>query len=187
MTSMNGLGGLMHDPDEASAQIDAWAAGFQRKAERYQAAQERTEELRLSATNSDRSVKVTVRADGSVTDLELGERVRNMPLEELSAQILSTMRRAQSQIADTVADVMTEEVGDEDPETRSMLVDNLRSRFPEVDDEDEVVDDAEDNLVVEGDAVEEEEPPPAPPQRPQPGGRRRGPDPDEEDDEIRPW
>ncbi|WP_236795141.1 YbaB/EbfC family nucleoid-associated protein [Amycolatopsis sp. GM8] len=139
MTSANGLGGLMHDPDQAAAQIDAWAEGFAQKAERYRAAQERTEEIRLTAGNKDGSVRVTVRADGSVTDLDLAGRARSMPLEELSAQILTTMRKAQSGIAERVAEVMTDEIGDEDPQTQSLMVDNLRSRFPnpEADEDDE--------------------------------------------------
>lgn len=194
MTAANGLGDLMRDPDEAEARLDEWAAGFQRKAERYQAAQERTEDLRLSATNSDGSVKVTVRADGSVTDLDLSGRARSMELDELSSQILNTMRRAQSRIAESVSEVMTEEVGEEDPETRSMLIDNLRQRFPQVDDEEEDADTggSGDALVVEGEPEEESPAPPAPPspQRPAAGGRRRPPAPEDdedEEDEIRPW
>lgn len=193
MTAANGLGDLMRDPDEAEARLDEWAAGFQRKAERYQAAQERTEDLRLSATNSDGSVKVTVRADGSVTDLDLSGRARSMELDELSSQILNTMRRAQSRIAESVSEVMTEEVGEEDPETRSMLIDNLRQRFPEVDDEEDAdAGGSGDALVVEGESEEESPAPPAPPspQRPATGGRRRPPAPEDdedEEDEIRPW
>ncbi|GAB2959683.1 YbaB/EbfC family nucleoid-associated protein [Amycolatopsis acidiphila] len=167
MTAPNGLGGLMRDPDEAARQIDAWAEGFAQKAERYRAAQERTEEIRLSSSNTDGSVRVTVRADGSVTDLNLSGRARSMPLEELSAQILTTMRRAQSGIAERVSEVMTEEVGDEDPETRSLLVDNLRSRFPSLD------------------ADEDEEPadePPDEPQRPASSGNAEN-----DDEDNNPW
>ncbi|MGI6873024.1 MULTISPECIES: YbaB/EbfC family nucleoid-associated protein [Amycolatopsis] len=133
MTSANGLGDLMRDPDEAAARMNAWAQGLAEKAERYRAAQARTEEIRLTSANTDGSVRVTVRADGSVTDLDLSGRARTMPLDELSAQILATMRRAQAGIAARVAEVMQEEVGDEDPQTRSLLVDNLRSRFPDPD------------------------------------------------------
>ena len=124
----------MRDPDQAAASMQAWADGLAAKAERYRAAQERTEEIRLSSANTDGSVRVTVRADGSVTDLELSGRARTMPLDELSAQILTTMRRAQAGIAGQVAEVLTEEIGDdEDPQTRSLMLDNLRTRFPDPD------------------------------------------------------
>jgi DNA-binding protein YbaB len=139
MSSPNGIGGgLMRDPEQAIANIDAWAQGLAEKATRYQAAHERTEEIRLTAATSDGSVRVTVRADGSVTGLELAGSARTMPLEELSAQILATMRRAQAKIADQVATVLTEEIGAEDPQTRTAMVSELRSRFPDPDvDEDE--------------------------------------------------
>ncbi|HET6504534.1 MAG TPA: YbaB/EbfC family nucleoid-associated protein [Amycolatopsis sp.] len=127
----------MPNPDQAAADIDAWAQGLVAKADRYRAAQERTEQLRLTAASRDGSVRVTVRADGSVDGLELSGRARSMPLDELSALIMRTMRQAQGGIADRVSDVMAEEIGDEDPQTRSMMVDNLRTRFPNPEAEEE--------------------------------------------------
>ncbi|MEC3980722.1 YbaB/EbfC family nucleoid-associated protein [Amycolatopsis sp. H20-H5] len=135
MTSANGIGDFVTDPDEAIRRMDQWAQGFADKAQRYQAAQERTEQLRLTATSSDGAVRVTVGADGGVTGLEFSNKARSFPLDELSRQILATMHRAQSGIADQVAGVMAEQLGDEDPETRSLVLDNLRSRFPDPDEE----------------------------------------------------
>jgi DNA-binding protein YbaB len=137
MTGPNGLGDLMRDPDETIRRMDDWAAGFAAKAERYQAAQEQTERLRLTATSSDGAVSVTVGADGTVTDLTFSNKVKSFPLEELSRQILTTMRRAQSGIAERVAGVMAEQLGDEDRETRGALLDTLRGRFPDPDEPDE--------------------------------------------------
>lgn len=137
MTGPNGLGDLMRDPDETMRRMDDWAAGFAAKAERYQAAQEQTERLRLTATSSDGAVSVTVGADGTVTDLTFSNKIKSFPLEELSRQILTTMRRAQSGIADRVAGVMAEQLGDEDRETRGALLDSLRGRFPDPDEPDE--------------------------------------------------
>ncbi|MDQ7807038.1 YbaB/EbfC family nucleoid-associated protein [Amycolatopsis sp. A133] len=137
MTGPNGLGDLMRDPDETIRRMDDWAAGFAAKAQRYQAAQEQTERLRLTATSSDGAVSVTVGADGTVTDLTFSNKVKSFPLDELSRQILTTMRRAQSGIADRVAGVMAEQLGDEDRETRGALLDSLRGRFPDPDEPDE--------------------------------------------------
>ncbi|WP_372665515.1 YbaB/EbfC family nucleoid-associated protein [Amycolatopsis kentuckyensis] len=134
MTSPNnGLGDLIRDPDEAIRRMDDWAAGFAAKAQRYQAAQEETERLRLTASSSDGAVSVTVGADGTVTDLTFSNKVKSFPLDELSRAILTTMRRAQSGIAEKVAGVMSEQLGDEDRETRTLLLDNLRGRFPDPD------------------------------------------------------
>jgi DNA-binding protein YbaB len=185
--SNNGLGDLMRDPDETIRRMDDWAAGFAAKAERYQAAQAETERLRLTATSGDGAVAVTVGADGTVTDLTFSNKVKSFPLEELSRQILTTMRRAQSGIAERVAGVMAEQLGDEDRETRTALLDSLRGRFSDPEDPD-------------GPPPAE---PPTPPVPPSPAGgagippapaapqaspppRRPGPgDPDEQDNN--PW
>ncbi|HKN53253.1 MAG TPA: YbaB/EbfC family nucleoid-associated protein [Amycolatopsis sp.] len=182
MTSPNGLGGLMRDPEETIRRIDEWAAGFAAKAERYQAAQEQTERLRLTATSGDGAVSVTVGADGTVTDLTFSNKVKSFALEELSRQILTTMRRAQAQIADRVAGVMAEQLGDEDRDTRSALLDSLRGRFPEQDDP-----------GAAPPAPPVPPPPPVPPTPPTPAGgaaqpprpRHTAVDPDEEDNN--PW
>ena len=182
MTGPNGLGDLMRDPDEAIRRMDDWAAGFAVKAQKYQAAQEQTERLRLTASSPDGAVSVTVGADGTVTDLTFSNKVKSFPLEELSRQILTTMRRAQSGIADRVAGVMAEQLGDEDRDTRSALLDSLRGRFPEQDDP-----------GAAPPAPPVPPPPPVPPTPPTPAGgaaqpprpRHTAVDPDEEDNN--PW
>jgi DNA-binding protein YbaB len=178
MTSPNnGLGDLMRDPEETIRRMDDWAAGFAAKAERYQAAQEETERLRLTASSGDGAVSVTVGADGTVTDLTFSNKIKSFPLDELSRTILTTMRRAQAGIAERVAGVMTEQLGDEDRETRTLLLDNLRGRFPDPDEPE--------------DAPPAAEPPPTPPTGAAgapPGSppRRAGAtDPDEQDNN--PW
>jgi DNA-binding protein YbaB len=180
MTGPNGLGNLMRDPDETIRRMDDWAAGFAAKAERYQAAQEQTERLRLTASSPDGAVSVTVGADGTVTDLTFSNKVKSFPLEELSRQILTTMRRAQAGIADRVAGVMAEQLGDEDRETRTALLDNLRGRFPDPDDPDDQAPPAEPGPVPPSPSGGAAVPPPsaAPP-------RRRSAE--HEDDDNNPW
>ncbi|WP_329048048.1 YbaB/EbfC family nucleoid-associated protein [Amycolatopsis sp. NBC_01488] len=181
MTSPNnGLGDLIRDPDETIRRMDDWAAGFAAKAERYQAAQEQTERLRLTASSGDGAVSVTVGADGTVTDLTFGTKVKSFPLEELSRTILATMRRAQAGIADKVAGVMTEQLGDEDRETRAALLDSLRGRFPDPDEPDDAPPPAEPGPVPPSPAGGTAAPPP-----PAPPPSRRRTDPDEDDNN--PW
>ncbi|MBE1495273.1 DNA-binding protein YbaB [Amycolatopsis lexingtonensis] len=184
MTGPNGLGDLIRDPDEAIRRMDDWAAGFAAKAERYQAAQEETERLRLTATSSDGAVSVTVGADGTVTDLTFSNKVKSFPLEELSRQILTTMRRAQSGIAERVAGVMAERLGDEDRETRTALLDTLRGRFPDPDEPEEQQPPASPPPVPPAPSGGAAVPPsPSAPQASPPPRRR--PDPDEDDNN--PW
>ncbi len=174
MTSANGLGDLMRDPDEAERRIEQWAQGLEDKAQRYAAAQERTEQLRLTASSSDGAVKVTVGADGGVTAIDFGTKARTYPLEELSRQILGTMHQAQAGIAGRVAEVMQESLGDEDQETRELMLGTLRSRFPEIEEEEPPAPPAP--PASSGDA------PPPPPQAPR-EKRHEAPD----DEENSPW
>ncbi|MDI2030878.1 YbaB/EbfC family nucleoid-associated protein [Saccharopolyspora sp. TS4A08] len=174
------------DPDEAERRIQQWAQGFAEKAQRYQEVQAQTEQLRLSATSSDGRIKVTVRADGSVTNLELTDKVRSMAPNELAAQILSTMHRAQADIAGKVGETMQATLGDEDQQTRSMMLDNLRERFPEQP-EDEV--EEETSSKWDGPAEEDETstPPAAPPAPAPPPAQPKKPRfEDEDDDEFGP-
>jgi DNA-binding protein YbaB len=195
--SQPAFGTLGSDPDEAQRQMEQWAQGFAEKAQRYESVRQQTEQIRLTAASSDGRVRVTVRADGSVTDLELTDKVRSMPPSELSTQILATMRKAQADIAGRVGNVMAEQLGDEDLQTRAMMLDNLRERFPEQEEEPESQPedsgkwDAPDEDEAPGQtgsgpekpasAPEQTSPPPAtPPRRPQ--GRRRADDGFDEDD-----
>ncbi|MBB5154384.1 YbaB/EbfC family nucleoid-associated protein [Saccharopolyspora phatthalungensis] len=129
--NQGGFAAIGADPDEAERRIQQWAQGFADKARRYQEVQEQTDQLRLTAASPDGRIKVTVRADGSVTDLAFTDKVRSMAPAELATQILATMHRAQSDIASRVGETMAAHLGDEDQQTRSMMLDNLRERFPE--------------------------------------------------------
>ncbi|MBB4683243.1 YbaB/EbfC family nucleoid-associated protein [Amycolatopsis jiangsuensis] len=184
-----GLGDLMSDPDEAIRRMDEWAAGFARKAERYAAAQEETERLRLTASSPDGTVSVTVGADGVVSDLVFSSRTRTIPPEELARMVLATMRRAQAGITEQVAEVMSEQLGDEDEETRTVLLDSLRGRFPDPEEPQDEDDDTSPEPPaptppLSGGAAAT--PPPSPPPAGGPPPRRPGGvDPEEQDNN--PW
>ncbi|OXM59822.1 YbaB/EbfC family nucleoid-associated protein [Amycolatopsis vastitatis] len=132
---MTGVMAMSGSPDEARAHLDQWAAGLSAKAEKYESVARRTGDLRLSATSVSDFVRVTVRADGSVTDLEFGPKARTVPMPELAALILGTMRRAQAGIAGRVGEVLAAELGDDDPQTRELMLADLRGRFPDPGDE----------------------------------------------------
>ncbi len=131
MTGRPAIPGFNGSAAEAASSIDRWAQGFAEKAQRYREAQADTEQLRLSATSSDGRVRVTVGADGGVTGLRLDERLRELPMSEVAERILTTMRQAQSGIADRVGEVMAAHLGDEDLHTRATMMTMLRDRFPE--------------------------------------------------------
>lgn len=121
------------DADGAEERMAEWSRALSDKADRYREAGKRTEELRLSAVSPDGAVQVVVKADGSLVDLQFGDRARTIPLEHLSVVVMETVRQAQATIADEVSDVMSRTLGDEDQQTRDMVLGNLRSRFAAAD------------------------------------------------------
>jgi DNA-binding protein YbaB len=172
--SQGGFASVGSDPDEAQRRIEQWAQGFADKAQRYQAMREQTEQIRLTAASQDGRIRVTVRADGSVTDLELTDKIRSMPPAELSAQILATMRKAQADIATRVGETMAEHLGDEDLQTRSVMLDNLRERFPEQVDEPEPEPTASAKWDLPDETPEQDD---SGPGKPGPIGEKAGPSP----------
>lgn len=90
---------------------------------------DRVAELSSSASGADRSIRVTVDSSGTVTGLELDDRVRRMTGAELADEILRVMRRAQAGLADQIADAVRETVG-ADTDTGRAVLESFTSRFP---------------------------------------------------------
>ena len=95
---------------------------------------DRVAALRASASGADGAVLVTVASSGNVTGLELDERSLGLGAPGLAVEILRTIRRAQSALADRVADAVEETVG-AGTETGRAVLDSFTQRFPAVADE----------------------------------------------------
>ena len=104
------------------------------RAARAQEMSQRVAALTVSASGAGGAVSVTVAGSGIVTDLWLDPRVLRWPAEEIARQVLTTMRRAQAQLAEEVATVVRATVGS-DTETGKAVVASFRTRFPAVPEE----------------------------------------------------
>ncbi|TCO50671.1 YbaB/EbfC family nucleoid-associated protein [Actinocrispum wychmicini] len=97
------------DPGAELSAIESMVADWEhRGAERLARVKEVTDRVaELSATESsaDGSVTVTVGANGLPTDIKLAESAKDRPMSELSADIMATLRKAQSRIPRLMADV----------------------------------------------------------------------------------
>jgi DNA-binding protein YbaB len=109
-----------------------------------------------TVSSSDRAVTVTVAPNGSLSNLELGPKACDMGPARLSAAIMQTVRLAQRQTANTVADSFIAINGDGE------TADLIRSFLPV--EEAEPVPAANDQFA----GVPEPEPEPTPPARPAP-------------------
>lgn len=98
-------------------QVHAAAAGYQRMAERV-------DQILVTETAKDGTVRVTVSASGLLMDLQLVDR-------ELATKVMACVRAAQAKIPDLMRTAMLETVGPQDPNTHLVLA-AARERFPEV-------------------------------------------------------
>ncbi|WP_233158257.1 YbaB/EbfC family nucleoid-associated protein [Actinokineospora bangkokensis] len=123
------------DGYQTEQEVRRWAADVEAKAQRYQQMQAEVAAVSVTESSRDGVVRVTVDATGAVTDLDIGDRHAELSGAELSREVLTTMRRAQSRITGSVAEVMERTVGD-DPQTVAAVVGSYRERFPEPEPED---------------------------------------------------
>jgi DNA-binding protein YbaB len=122
--------------EDADAWVDSWAAGVSARAQAAQELSERVSMLSVSASGRDGAVEVTVAGSGVMTGLRLDDRVLSWPGEEIAAQVMAVMRRAQGSLAARVAEIAGETVG-ADSETGRAVVDGFARRFPVLPDDDD--------------------------------------------------
>jgi DNA-binding protein YbaB len=109
--------------------IRSWSASMSDRAAAAQSLSDRVAGLSVSATDWERTITVTVNGSGAMTDLRLTQEAARLDMDQLAAEILRTMRRAQSSLAERVAAIAAETVGT-DSETGRAVVSSFESRFP---------------------------------------------------------
>ncbi|MEU1394582.1 YbaB/EbfC family nucleoid-associated protein [Micromonospora zamorensis] len=124
------------DADAAESWVRSWSASVSERAAQAQEMSRLVAELSASATSADGAVRVTVAASGVVTDLRLSERVQGWSAARIAEEVMTTMRRAQAQLSEAVADVAARTVG-EGSETGRAVVASYTERFPELSEADD--------------------------------------------------
>lgn len=110
------------DPEQLFADYEAKLDDVQRKAEQITAG---LKAATVTERSDDGQVTVTVNASGNVTDLRIAPSGREGP--ELAQTIMTTMRRAQSKLADAVQRTVPATVG---APLMTELTDQYRRTYP---------------------------------------------------------
>lgn len=122
---------MSYFPDLDSA--EQWASDWEARArEQLFNAQEmaaRVSDLKATAENRDRTVSVTVEANGVPTTIKLSEAVSGWHPDRISTEILATMAKAQAKLTVAVTQVAEETVG-ADSETGRAVLSTYHNRFP---------------------------------------------------------
>lgn len=119
------------DPTKAAEELEKWASGLEQRAQRYQDLQRQLDATSATESSPDGAIKVTVDSNGVPTELVLTERTRGMDPAQVSAQIMTCMKRAQARLRQQVQDLVRATVPAEDEPARN-LVAQYEQRFPEV-------------------------------------------------------
>ncbi|GAA1213556.1 YbaB/EbfC family nucleoid-associated protein [Prauserella alba] len=150
--------GRTSDPMKLADDLKQWAQGLQQQAERYGQLQSRLDATSVTRTSPDGVARVTVDSKGVPTELTITDRGRGLDPRELSAALMDTMRRAQAELRDTVADLTVTTVGEDGP--ASDIVAGYREQFPDPDpgDDDPGHGGAAQDLSSQLGAIEDDEP-----------------------------
>ncbi|MDQ2788502.1 MAG: hypothetical protein DLM60_11660 [Pseudonocardiales bacterium] len=118
------------DPDEMERRLSKWAQGFADKAEQFKAMRSHVEQVQVTESSRDGTVRVTVDSRGALTGLAFTDRIREASPPELAAAVMSCLRRAQQQLAPLVQETMQATVGGDDPVV-DKVVSGYQERFGE--------------------------------------------------------
>ncbi|WP_344416802.1 YbaB/EbfC family nucleoid-associated protein [Amycolatopsis minnesotensis] len=169
----------MADLSDVERMVDDWERDAVAKSQRYAEMQERVEQISITGSVAGGAVSVTVGPNGLPTDVGMTDAVLRMRPDEIAANVLRAMRKAQSQYPDRMREIVAGTVGDDDASRH--IVATAEENFPPAPEEDEepAAEAPGRQLRIETEA-EDEPPAPKPPRRPEPGGagehgrRRRG-------------
>lgn len=118
----------METADDVARLITEWRAGVTEQAQRFDAARRAIDEVSVTETAAGGAIVLTVASSGIPTDLRLGGDVDRMKPEQIAAQIMACLRRAQARLADRVGAVVADTIGD--AAGGQAIAEEYQNRFP---------------------------------------------------------
>ncbi|MGH3757394.1 YbaB/EbfC family nucleoid-associated protein [Actinophytocola sp.] len=164
----------MSDPLSATERmVDDWQRGANQKAERFQQLADRVEQVSITESVAGGAVSVTVGHNGLPTDVSMTERVRQMSPDEIAANVMAAIRKAQSRYPERLAEIVADTVGEDDPASQHIMA-KAHETFPPPEESEEEPTEDEPLRFSDGDTEDtggDQPPPPrrSPPRRPMPG------------------
>ncbi|MBE8519440.1 YbaB/EbfC family nucleoid-associated protein [Amycolatopsis sp. H6(2020)] len=113
--------------------VDDWERDAAAKSQRYQAMQAQVEQISLTGTVAGGAVSVTVGHNGLPTAIRMTDGVRSMNPDEIAANVMKAIRKAQSQYPEKMREILAETVGDDD--TARHLAETAERNFPDAPEE----------------------------------------------------
>ncbi|WP_216209340.1 YbaB/EbfC family nucleoid-associated protein [Amycolatopsis aidingensis] len=176
----------MADLSDIERMVDDWERNAADKAQRYERMQQQVEQISITESVASGAVSVTVGHNGLPTDVRMTEAVRNMSPDEIAANVLRAMQKAQSKYPERLREITAETVG-ADSTTQHILA-TAREQFPAEPEEDEPSGPEAPGRQLRVENEETEEAAQQPPGRPAPppgrGSRGSGSGPADDDEDF---
>ncbi|MEH1163789.1 YbaB/EbfC family nucleoid-associated protein [Micromonospora sp. CPCC 205539] len=115
-----GDGGGLLDPDSARERLSAWQGRIGKLAADTKAMSDRLEHLRVTASDGNRLVEVTIDSAGALVDLRLGQQTQRLAPDVVARTIMATIRAAKEELADRSQEIIAETVGTESAAAREI-------------------------------------------------------------------
>lgn len=119
----------MADLGDVERMVDNWERDAAERARRYEQLREQVEQISITESVAQGAVSVTVGANGVPTDVSMTDGVRKMSPDEIAANVVRAMRKAQAKYPQRLQEITAATVG-EDATTRHLLA-TAAERFPE--------------------------------------------------------
>ncbi|WP_370944391.1 YbaB/EbfC family nucleoid-associated protein [Amycolatopsis sp. cg5] len=166
----------MSELSDVERMVDDWERDAVAKSQRYEAMQAQVQQISITESVANGAVAVTVGHNGLPTAIKMTEGVRAMTPDEIAANVMKAIQKAQSRYPERMAQIVAETVGDDD--TSRHIVATAVDNFPAAPPEDEPVTPEPPRRQL-FEAVEEEPPAPKAPPRPPRPARPAPPDDDD--------
>ncbi|MFI5890789.1 YbaB/EbfC family nucleoid-associated protein [Actinoplanes sp. NPDC051513] len=108
------------DPDAADTYLQGWKARIDRMAADTKAMSDRLADLRVTASDDDGLVEVTIDSTGVLLDVRFHQRIQRAAPEAVSRALMSALRAARLKAADHTREIITETVGSESVAARTI-------------------------------------------------------------------
>ncbi|WP_116104274.1 YbaB/EbfC family nucleoid-associated protein [Amycolatopsis thermalba] len=158
----------MADLSDIERMVGDWERNAVERSQRFQAMQHEVEQISITESVAGGAVSVTVGNNGIPTGVRMTDAVRSMSPDEIAANVLKAMQKAQSKYPQVIQEIVAGTVGESDSAAQH-IVRTAEENFPEPPAEDPEPPAPRRQLRIETEA--DDEPPqqprrPAPPQRP---------------------
>jgi DNA-binding protein YbaB len=127
--------GAIPGPEESRDRLAAWKGKIDQLAADTQAMSDQMQALRVTMSDPNHMVTVTVDSSGTLLDLQLTERSRRVELPHVSQTIMDTIRDAKAQVAEQAKEIIESTLGGESAAGRA-IAERVRSQLmPPIDPE----------------------------------------------------